>query len=262
VIPEDTLLHMIRHYTKESGVRNLEREIGTLTRKALKKLLTDKKIKSITIKPKDLEEYLGVEKYKYGQAEEKDQIGSCTGLAYTEVGGELLTIEAITIPGAGKIKATGKLGDVMKESADAAFSVVQSRASNLGIDVKELKKIDIHLHVPEGATPKDGPSAGIAIFTTVTSLLSKTPVRRDIAMTGEITLRGNVLPIGGLKEKLLAASRGGIKTVIIPKENERNLKDIPKSILSLLKIIPIATVDELLDIAFVSRPGGKGKDKK
>jgi ATP-dependent Lon protease len=262
VIPEDTLLHMIRHYTKESGVRNLEREIGTLTRKALKKLLTDKKIKSITIKPKDLEEYLGVEKYKYGQAEEKDQIGSCTGLAYTEVGGELLTIEAITIPGAGKIKATGKLGDVMKESADAAFSVVQSRASNLGIDVKELKKIDIHLHVPEGATPKDGPSAGIAIFTTVTSLLSKIPVRRDIAMTGEITLRGNVLPIGGLKEKLLAASRGGIKTVIIPKENERNLKDIPKSILSLLKIIPIATVDELLDIAFVSRPGGKGKDKK
>ena len=205
------------------------------------KILTDKNVKSVTITPKDLEEYLGVTKYRFGLVEEKDQIGACTGLAYTEVGGELLTIEAITIPGTGKIKATGKLGDVMKESAEAAFSVVQSRAKTLGIDILDYKKTDIHLHVPEGATPKDGPSAGIAIFTAVTSLLSKIPVKKDIAMTGEITLRGNMLPIGGLKEKLLAASRGGIKTVIIPKENERNLKDIPKSILSMLKIIPVAT---------------------
>ncbi len=257
IIPDDTLLEMIRYYTKESGVRGLEREIGSLTRKSLKKLLTEKDLKSITVKPKDLEEYLGVQKYRFGEAETKDQIGACTGLAYTELGGDLLTIEAITIPGKGEIKATGKLGDVMKESAQAAFSVVQSRAESLGIKVKDYKDRDIHLHVPEGAVPKDGPSAGIAIFTTITSLLTGIPVKKAVAMTGEITLRGNVLPIGGLKEKLLAASRGGIKTVIIPKENERNLKDIPASIKDQLKIIPISTVDELLDIAFTKRPGKK-----
>lgn len=260
-IPDETILEIIRYYTMESGVRSLERQISTLARKVLTKLLQDDKLKSANIKPKDLEEYLGVKKYKFGLAEKKDQIGSCTGLAYTEVGGDLLSIEATTIPGEGKIKATGKLGDVMKESAEAAFSVVQSKAKELGIDVKDLKEKNIHLHVPEGATPKDGPSAGIAIFTTVVSLLAQIPVKRTIAMTGEITLRGNVLPIGGLKEKLLAASRGGIKTVIIPKDNERNLKDIPKSVLDLLKIIPIAHVDELLDIAFAKRPG-KSKGKK
>lgn len=260
-IPDETITEIIRYYTMESGVRSLERQISTLARKVLTKLLQNDKLKSVNVKPKDLEEFLGVKKYKFGLAEEKDQVGTCTGLAYTEVGGDLLSIEATTIPGEGKIRATGKLGDVMKESAEAAFSVVQSRADELGIDVKDLKKKNIHLHVPEGATPKDGPSAGIAIFTTVTSLLTKIPVKRTIAMTGEITLRGNVLPIGGLKEKLLAASRGGIKTVVIPKENERNLKDIPKSVLDLLEIKPISHVDELLDIAFAKRPGKKKKTK-
>ena len=261
-IPDAIILEIIRYYTMESGVRGLERQIGTLARKVLTKLLKNDKLKSVTVTPKDLEEFLGVKKYKFGLAEDKDQVGTCTGLAYTEVGGDLLSIEATTIPGEGKIRATGKLGDVMKESAEAAFSVVQSNAEKLGIDVKDLKKKNIHLHVPEGATPKDGPSAGIAIFTTVTSLLTKIPVKRTIAMTGEITLRGNVLPIGGLKEKLLAASRGGIKTVIIPKENERNLKDIPKSVLDLLEIKPISHVDELLDIAFTTRPGKKKKSTK
>lgn len=256
-IPDDTLLEIIRYYTRESGVRNLEREISTICRRALKKLLTDKKIKSITIKTKDLEEFLGVKKYKFGLAEEQDQIGTCTGLAYTEVGGDLLTIEATTIPGKGRIKATGKLGDVMKESAEAAFSAVQAKAKELKIDTKELKNNDIHLHVPEGATPKDGPSAGTAIFTTLVSLLTKTPVKRTIAMTGEITLRGNVLPIGGLKEKLLAASRGGIKTVLIPEENKKDLKDIPKKIQDSLKIIPVSKVSEILPIAFAKSLGSK-----
>lgn len=258
-IPDDTILEMIRYYTMESGVRNLERQIGTLARKALTKILKNDKLKSIKVKPKDLEEYLGVKKYKFGLAETQDQIGTCTGLAYTEVGGDLLSIEATMIPGDGKIKATGKLGDVMKESVEAAFSAIQSKVGELGIDPKEIKKHDIHLHVPEGATPKDGPSAGIAIFTTLVSLLTKVPVRRVVAMTGEITLRGNVLPIGGLKEKLLAASRGGIQTVIIPQENERNLKDIPDSILKLLKIIPISHIDELLDIAFAKKLSKKSK---
>ena len=257
IIPDETILEMIRYYTKESGVRSLEREIGSLTRKVLKKLLTDKKLKSITINPKDLEEYLGVKKYKFGLAEIEDQIGACSGLSYSEVGGDLLTIEAVTIPGKGEIKTTGKLGDVMKESAQAAYSVVQSRVDELGIKPKEFKDHDIHLHVPEGATPKDGPSAGIAIFTTLVSLLTKVPVKRTVAMTGEITLRGNVLPIGGLKEKLLGASRGGIKTVIIPRENEKDIKDIPDSIKKMLKIIPISKVDELYELAFVKDPRKK-----
>lgn len=256
-LPDETLLEIIRYYTRESGVRNLEREISTICRKALKKLLTDKKIKSIKIKPQDLEEFLGVKKYKFGLAEDEDQVGACTGLAYTEVGGDLLTIEATEIPGKGKIKATGKLGEVMKESAEAAFSAVQSKAKELKIDIENLKNIDIHLHVPEGATPKDGPSAGTAIFTTLVSLLTKTPVKRTIAMTGEITLRGNVLPIGGLKEKLLAASRGGIKTVLIPEENKKDLKDIPKKILDSLQVIPVSKVDEILPIAFAKNLGKK-----
>ena len=253
-ISDETILEIIRYYTRESGVRNLEREIGSLTRKVLKKILTDKKLKAITINPSNLEEYLGVKKYKFGLAETNDQIGVCSGLAYSEVGGDLLTIEAVEIPGKGEIRTTGKLGDVMKESAQAAFSVVQSRIDELGIKHENYKDKDIHLHVPEGATPKDGPSAGIAIFTTLASLLTKIPVKRSVAMTGEITLRGNVLPIGGLKEKLLGASRGGIKTVIIPAENEKDLKDIPDTIKNNLKIIPISRVEELYDIAFVTNP--------
>ncbi len=249
VIPDETLMAMIRYYTKESGVRNLEREIGALTRKALRKILDDKKIKTITINPEDLEEYLGVKKYRFGLVEDQDQIGATTGLAFTEVGGELLSIEAVAIPGKGEIKATGKLGDVMKESTQAAFSYFRSRASEYGIKNEDYKEVDIHIHFPEGATPKDGPSAGIAIFTTIVSLMTKRPVRCDVAMTGEITLRGHVLPIGGLKEKLLAASRGGIKTVIIPEENVKDLKEIPDSIKSHLEIIPVKQVEEVLKIA-------------
>lgn len=254
LISDAAILEIIRYYTKESGVRGLEREIGALTRKVLKKILTDKKLKTVTIEPTNLEEYLGVKKCKFGLAEKDDQIGVCSGLAYSEVGGDLLTIEAVEIPGKGEIRTTGKLGDVMKESAQAAFSVVQSRIDELHIKHKDYKDKDIHLHVPEGATPKDGPSAGIAIFTTLTSLLTKIPVKRTVAMTGEITLRGNVLPIGGLKEKLLGASRGGIKTVIIPADNAKDLKDIPESIKKNLKIIPISRVEELYDIAFVKNP--------
>lgn len=250
-IDDDALLDLIRYYTKESGVRNLEREIGALTRKALRKILTDDKIVKVTINPEDLETYLGVKKYNFGLMEKEDQIGATTGLAYTEVGGELLTIEAVKIPGKGEIKSTGKLGEVMKESTQAAFSYFLSNMKDFGIKEDALKTTDIHLHAPEGATPKDGPSAGIAIFTTIVSLMTNIPVKRDVAMTGEITLRGNVLPIGGLKEKLLAATRAGIKTVIIPKENLKDLKDIPDSVKGPLKIIPVSSADEVLKIALV-----------
>jgi ATP-dependent Lon protease len=253
-IPDDTLMEIIRYYTKESGVRNLEREIGALARKVLRKILADKKIKSIKIKPSDLEEYLGVHKYRFGLADAEDQVGATTGLAFTEVGGDLLTIEAVSIPGKGEIKATGKLGEVMKESTQTAFSYFKSRADKFGVKNEDYKGTDIHLHVPEGATPKDGPSAGIAIFTTIVSLMTNIPVRRDVAMTGEITLRGHVLPIGGLKEKLLAASRGGIKKVIIPKENLKDLKDIPDSIKSHLEIIPVSQAEEVLEIALQRLP--------
>jgi len=253
-IPDDTLMEIIRYYTKESGVRNLEREIGALARKVLRKILANKKIKSIKIKPSDLEEYLGVHKYRFGLADAEDQVGATTGLAFTEVGGDLLTIEAVSIPGKGEIKATGKLGEVMKESTQTAFSYFKSRADKFGVKNEDYKGTDIHLHVPEGATPKDGPSAGIAIFTTIVSLMTNIPVRRDVAMTGEITLRGHVLPIGGLKEKLLAASRGGIKKVIIPKENLKDLKDIPDSIKSHLEIIPVSQAEEVLEIALQRLP--------
>lgn len=252
-ISDDALLDIIRYYTKESGVRNLERELANIIRKSLRKILTDKKIKSLKILPEDLEEFLGVKKFKYGVAESASQIGVTTGLAYTEVGGDLLSIEALLVPGKGEIKATGKLGDVMKESTHAAFSYFRSEAENLGIDPKALKDNDIHLHVPEGATPKDGPSAGTAIFTTICSLMSGIPVRNDVAMTGEITLRGKILPIGGLREKLLAASRGGIKTVLIPEENIKDLKDIPDSIKSKLEVIPVSYANQILDIALTSK---------
>jgi ATP-dependent Lon protease len=248
-IEDEAMLEMIRYYTRESGVRNLEREIGAITRKSLKKILSDKKIKNITITKDNLEEFLGVKKYRHNIADLQDSIGSTTGLAYTEVGGELLYIEAVSIPGKGEIKATGKLGDVMKESTQAAFSFFCSQIANFGLKYDDYKEKDIHLHVPEGATPKDGPSAGIAIFTTIVSLMTGIPVRKDVAMTGEITLKGNVLPIGGLREKLLAAKRGGIKKVIIPQDNVRDLKDIPDSIKDNLEIIPVAKALDVLSIA-------------
>lgn len=251
IIPDETILELIRYYTKEAGVRALEREIGALARKVLTRILKDKKLKSVTINPSDLEEYIGVKKYRFGLAAEEDQIGSTTGLAYTEVGGDLLTIEAVSFPGKGGVKATGKLGEVMKESADAAYSCFLSRAKQLGLTEKDYKEVDIHIHVPEGAIPKDGPSAGIALYTTIVSLMTKKPVKKTVAMTGEITLRGKVLPIGGLKEKLLAASRGGIKTVLIPIDNVKDLKEIPENIKNTLEIIPVAKIEEVLKNALV-----------
>ncbi|WP_341792584.1 endopeptidase La [Rickettsia endosymbiont of Gonocerus acuteangulatus] len=253
-ISDDAILDLIRYYTKESGVRSLEREIGALTRKALKQILADKKIKHISIDSSNLEEFLGARKYNFGLAEKKDQIGSTTGLAYTEVGGELLTIEALSFPGKGEIKTTGKLGDVMKESAMAAYSCFRSRAADFGLKYEDYKDSDIHIHVPAGAIPKDGPSAGCALFTTIVSLMTRILVRRTVAMTGEVTLRGNVLPIGGLKEKLLAASRGGIKTVLIPEENVKDLKDIPPNIRSSLEIIPVSNIDQVLEHALTKKP--------
>ena len=256
-ITDAALLEIIRYYTKESGVRSLEREIGSLMRKVLKKILTDKKIKNVSITPEILEEYIGVKKFRFGLAEAEDQVGTTTGLAYTEVGGDLLTIEAVSFPGKGEVKTTGKLGDVMKESAQAAYSCFRTRATKLGLKYEDYKDQDIHLHVPEGAIPKDGPSAGTAIFTTIVSLMTGTPVKKTVAMTGEITLRGRVLPIGGLKEKLLAASRGGIKTVLIPVDNAKDLKDIPPNIKNSLEIIPVANIDEVLKLALVSSTKSK-----
>ncbi|AFC73029.1 ATP-dependent protease La [Rickettsia montanensis str. OSU 85-930] len=256
-ISETAILDLIRYYTKESGVRALEREIGALTRKSLKQILADKSVKHIAIDSNNLEEFLGAKKYNFGLAEKEDQIGSTTGLAYTEVGGELLTIEALAFPGKGEIKTTGKLGDVMKESAMAAYSCFRSRATNFGLKYDNYKDFDIHIHVPAGAIPKDGPSAGCALFTTIVSLMTKIPVHRTVAMTGEITLRGNVLPIGGLKEKLLAASRGGIKTVLIPEENVKDLKDIPPNIKESLDIISVSNIDQVLKHALVETPINK-----
>ncbi len=252
IINDDAVLELIRYYTKESGVRSLEREISAITRKSLQRILSNKDIKTISISPDNLEEYLGVRKYNFGLAEKEDQIGSTTGLAYTEVGGELLTIEALSFPGKGEVKTTGKLGDVMKESAQAAYSCFRSRADDFGIKYADYKDLDIHLHVPAGAIPKDGPSAGCAIFTTIVSLMTKIPVKRTVAMTGEITLRGMVLPIGGLKEKLLAASRGGIKTVLIPEDNVKDLKDIPPNIKENLEILSVSNIDQVLKLALVN----------
>jgi ATP-dependent Lon protease len=250
-ITDNALLDIIRYYTRESGVRNLEREIGTIIRKVLRKILMDKNIKSVHVDVSNLEEYLGVEKYRHLFAEEEDQIGATTGLAYTEVGGELLTIESVSVPGKGEIKGTGKLGDVMKESAQAAYSYFRSNIAQYGINESNYMNYDIHFHVPEGAVPKDGPSAGIAIFTTITSLMTGIPVKKSVAMTGEITLRGKVLAIGGLKEKLLAAVRGGIKTVIIPKENEGDLKEIPNSLKDNIEILPVSYASEVIKHALI-----------
>jgi ATP-dependent Lon protease len=259
VIREATVRDIVRYYTREAGVRNLEREIAKICRKVVKDILLkggDKK--SVTVTPKSLEKYLGVKRFRYGRADEHDQIGQVTGLAWTEVGGELLRIEAALMPGKGRLTHTGQLGDVMKESIQAAMTVVRSRAHSLGLEPDFHQNCDVHIHVPEGATPKDGPSAGIGMCTALVSALTEIPVRADVAMTGEITLRGEVLPIGGLKEKLLAAHRGGIQVVIIPEENERDLVDIPKNIKQNLEIRPVRWIDEVLDIALIEQPHPHG----
>lgn len=252
-VDDEALLTIIRRYTREAGVRNLEREISTLIRKAVKEL-TIQKSKSILIDPKKLAEYLGVPKYRYGEVEADDLVGVVTGLAWTDVGGELLTIEGVMMPGKGKMTVTGNLRDVMKESISAAASYVRSRAVAFGIEPPLFDKRDIHVHVPEGATPKDGPSAGVAMVTAIISVMTGIPVRKDVAMTGEITLRGRVLPIGGLKEKLLAALRGGIKTVMIPEENAKDLVEISESVKGGLEIVPVSRMDEVLKHALVRMP--------
>jgi ATP-dependent Lon protease len=251
-ISDDALRDLVRHYTREAGVRSLEREIANLARKALRELVTNKS-KSIRVTRRNLEKFAGVHRYRYGMVEEDDLVGVTTGLAWTEVGGELLCIEAVVMPGKGAVSHTGTLGDVMKESAQAARSYVRSRSLEFGIPPTMFEKKDIHVHVPEGATPKDGPSAGVAMCTSIVSALTGIEVRKDIAMTGEITLRGRVLPIGGLKEKMLAAHRGGIKTVLIPKDNEKDLVDIPDNVKRGLEIVPVSTVDEVLDRALVRK---------
>ena len=250
-ISDDAVRDIIRYYTREAGVRNLEREIANLTRKAIKDILM-KKSDRVAVTRRNLEKYAGVRRFRFGEAESEDMVGITTGLAWTEVGGELLTVEAVTLPGKGRVTATGKLGDVMKESVQAAESFVKSRSYAFGIKPAVFEKKDIHVHVPEGATPKDGPSAGVGMVTSIVSVLTGIPVKRDIAMTGEITLRGRVLPIGGLKEKLLAALRGGLKTVLIPKENEKDLAEIPDNVKRGLKITPVGTVDELLSQALAA----------
>ncbi|MDP8170712.1 endopeptidase La [Pasteurella skyensis] len=268
-IEDSAILGIIRYYTREAGVRNLEREIAKICRKAVKALVLDKKLKSITVNESNLDEYLGVKRFDYGKMDTQNRIGEVTGLAWTEVGGDLLTIETASVIGKGKFSFTGSLGDVMKESIQAAMVVVRSRAERLGIATDFYEKRDIHVHVPDGATPKDGPSAGIAMCTALISTLTGNPVRADVAMTGEINLRGQVLPIGGLKEKLLAAHRGGIKTVIIPKENEKDLEEIPNNAKEALAIYPVETIDEVLSIALENAPEGivipksniKGKTK-
>ncbi|MGC8468933.1 MAG: endopeptidase La [Acetobacteraceae bacterium] len=252
-ISEEALRDLIRYYTREAGVRSLEREIASLARKVVKELVTSK-VKRIAITRKNVEKFAGVRKFRYGEAEAEDMVGVVTGLAWTEVGGEILTIESVLLPGKGNVRQTGKLGDVMQESVQAAISYIRSRSISFGIKPTLFEKRDIHVHVPEGATPKDGPSAGIAMAVSIVSALTGIPVRRDVAMTGEITLRGRVLPIGGLKEKLLAALRAGVTTVFIPKENEKDLAEIPDNVKKGLTLIPIAHVDEVIGAALVRRP--------
>ncbi|KZN65668.1 peptidase [Pseudoalteromonas luteoviolacea CPMOR-1] len=248
-IEDSAIINTIRYYTREAGVRNLEREMSKLCRKAVKTILLDKDQKKVVINADNLESFLGVQRFDYGKAEDGDRVGQVTGLAWTEVGGDLLTIESAAVPGKGKLSYTGSLGDVMQESIQAAMTVVRNRAEKLRINEDFYEKRDIHVHVPEGATPKDGPSAGIAMVTGLVSSLTGNPVKSDVAMTGEITLRGEVLPIGGLKEKLLAAHRGGIKTVVIPKKNERDLKEIPDNVLDGLEIHPVTWIEDVLSIA-------------
>ncbi|EPA0960150.1 TPA: endopeptidase La [Vibrio parahaemolyticus] len=256
VIEDSAIIGIIRYYTREAGVRGLEREISKICRKAVKNILLDKDIKSVTVTMDNLKEYLGVQRFDYGKADESNRIGQVTGLAWTEVGGDLLTVETQSMPGKGKLTQTGSLGDVMQESIQAAMTVVRSRADKLGINSDFYEKKDIHVHVPEGATPKDGPSAGTAMCTALVSALTGNPVKAEVAMTGEITLRGEVLPIGGLKEKLLAAHRGGIKTVLIPKDNERDLEEIPENVIADLQVIPVQWIDEVLKVALERDPTG------
>jgi ATP-dependent Lon protease len=270
---DNAILFIIRRYTKEAGVRNLEREIASVCRKIARKVVKEGSETCVRVSAKLVPKYLGVYKFRYGEMEKKDEIGIVTGLAWTEVGGELLTVEVSTMPGKGKLLATGKLGDVMQESAQAALSYVRSRAEKLGLDKDFYQKIDLHIHVPEGAVPKDGPSAGIAITTSIVSALIGKPVRRNIAMTGEITLRGRVLPIGGLKEKMLAAHRGNIPRLIVPRENEKDLKEIPDKILKTFTVILVDHMDEVLRESLVlddpqafmkgkTETGSEGKEEK
>ncbi len=264
-VTDNAIRGIIRNYTREAGVRNLERELAKIARKTVTKIVSGD-VKSVTIDDDGLEEFLGVIRFRFGEIEDADQVGVTTGLAWTEVGGELLQVEAVRVPGKGKVSATGKLGDVMKESIQAAEFFIKSRAGSYGIDLEEFAKTDLHVHVPEGATPKDGPSAGVAMVTSIVSAVTGIEVRREIAMTGEITLRGRVLPIGGLKEKLLAALRGGLKTVLIPKENEKDLAEIPENVKDGLEIISVGMVDEVLTEALVREPlpmsisSGSGED--
>jgi ATP-dependent Lon protease len=253
-VSESGIRDIIRYYTREAGVRSLERELSKICRKVVKTMVTKPRDKRIVVAPKNLDKFLGVRKYSFGMAEKKNQVGQVTGLAWTEVGGELLTVEAAVMPGKGKVQSTGKLGDVMKESIQAALTVVRSRSARLGITGDDFEKKDIHVHMPEGATPKDGPSAGIAITTAMVSVLSGVPVRADVAMTGEITLRGEVLAIGGLKEKLLAAHRGEIKTVLVPDENVKDLAEIPDNIKNQLEIVPVKWIDQVLERALEHMP--------
>jgi len=252
-LEDGALRDIIRYYTREAGVRNLEREIAKLCRKAVTKIVKNE-AETVTVSSDNIEDFLGVKRFKFGLAEEQNQIGVVTGLAWTSVGGDLLHIEALRLPGKGRMKTTGKLGDVMKESIEAASSFVRSKATTLGIKPPEFEKMDIHVHVPDGGTPKDGPSAGIAMVTSIVSVLTQIPVKRDVAMTGEVTLRGNVLPIGGLKEKLLAALRGGIKTVLIPADNEKDLMEIPDNVKAGLELIPVSNVMDVLEIALERMP--------
>ncbi len=254
ILDEEALMKVIREYTRESGVRNLEQQVAALCRKAAKQIVTNQS-ESIEIKADDIKEYLGIPKFRYGMAELEDQVGTVTGLAWTEVGGETLTIEVTVVPGTGKLTLTGKLGDVMKESAQAAFSFTRSKAVELGIDPEFHEKLDVHIHIPEGAIPKDGPSAGITIATALISSLTKRHVARDVAMTGEITLRGRVLPIGGLKEKSLAAHRAGYKKILLPKDNERDLRDIPDSVKNDVEFVPVSHMDQVLEHALVEQAG-------
>ena len=253
-LAESAIRDIIRYYSREAGVRALEREISKICRKVVKLLLLKKQEKKIAVNSKNLDKFLGVRRYNFGVAEKANQVGQVTGLAWTEVGGELLTIEAVSVPGKGKNITTGKLGDVMQESIKAAMTVVRRRAHRLGIRDDFYEKRDLHIHVPEGATPKDGPSAGIAMTTAIVSVLTGIPVRADVAMTGEITLRGEVLPIGGLKEKLLAAHRGGIKVVLIPEENVKDLADIPDNVKNKIEIVPAKWIDKVFEIALERMP--------
>jgi ATP-dependent Lon protease len=253
-VAESAIRDIIRYYTREAGVRSLEREISKICRKVVKQLLLKKQDRKVHVTAKNLDKFLGVRRFNFGVAEKQNQVGQVTGLAWTEVGGDLLTIEVATMPGKGNVQRTGSLGDVMKESVEAARSVVRARARRLGIRDEIFEKTDLHVHFPEGATPKDGPSAGIAITTSMVSALSGIPVRADVAMTGEITLRGEVLAIGGLKEKLLAAHRGGIKSVLIPEENVKDLAEIPDNVKNRLEIVPVKWIDKVLEVALEREP--------